>query len=240
MGGIKVNTDAQVQKPNNEIIPGLFACGEVVGGVHGRNRLGGSSLLDCVVFGRVSGKSAAKYCLNTMLSGHGSQNRGSNSQITATISQNGHNTVVSVDPTTKQFSFNVYWDEQHKPQSTPNPSPISIKSSTSTSTTSITSTTTAPTTSTPKSSETVRSFTMEEVAKHNTEKDCWVIVNGKVLDVTSFLKDHPGGKKAILIYAGKDATEEFNMLHKPDVVEKYAPNTVLGVVSNPPKPHSKM
>ncbi|KAJ3192062.1 hypothetical protein HDU67_005641, partial [Dinochytrium kinnereticum] len=59
------------------------------------------------------------------------------------------------------------------------------------------------------------------------EEDCWVIVNGRVLDATHFLKDHPGGKKAILIYAGRDATEEFNMMHKPDVVDKYAPETVI-------------
>ena len=71
-------------------------------------------------------------------------------------------------------------------------------------------------------------YTAEEVAKHNTEKDCWVIVNGQVLDVTSFLSDHPGGKKVIMIYAGRDATEEFNMMHKPDVIEKYAPEVVIG------------
>ena len=73
-----------------------------------------------------------------------------------------------------------------------------------------------------------REIDAAEVAKHNTEKDCWVIVNGQVLDVTKFLPDHPGGKKAILIYAGRDATEEFNMLHKPDVVDKYAPECIIG------------
>ena len=40
-----------------------------------------------------------------------------------------------------------------------------------------------------------------------------VILNGKVYDVTAFMPDHPGGKKAIMLYAGKDASEEFNMLH---------------------------
>jgi len=63
-----------------------------------------------------------------------------------------------------------------------------------------------------------------------------VVVNGQVLDVTGFLKDHPGGKKAILIYAGRDASEEFNMLHKPDVVEKYAPDTIVGKVKPGSKP----
>ena len=69
---------------------------------------------------------------------------------------------------------------------------------------------------------------MEEVAKHTTEDDCWIVVNGDVLDATGFLDDHPGGKRAIMIYAGKDASEEFNMLHEPDVVEKYAPEIVIG------------
>ena len=40
-------------------------------------------------------------------------------------------------------------------------------------------------------------------------------------DVTKFLPDHPGGKKAILMYAGKDATSEFEMLHNPDIIVKY-------------------
>ena len=45
-----------------------------------------------------------------------------------------------------------------------------------------------------------------EVAKHNNDKSCWVIVHGQAYDVTDFLPDHPGGSKIILKYAGKDAT----------------------------------
>jgi len=56
-------------------------------------------------------------------------------------------------------------------------------------------------------------FTKEEVAKNNTEKSCWVILFDKVYDVTTFMVDHPGGKDAIMLFAGKDATEEFDMLH---------------------------
>jgi succinate dehydrogenase/fumarate reductase flavoprotein subunit len=55
MGGLNCAADAAVRTPRNEAIAGLFCTGEVMGGVHGVNRLGGSSLLDCVVFGRVAG-----------------------------------------------------------------------------------------------------------------------------------------------------------------------------------------
>jgi len=60
-----------------------------------------------------------------------------------------------------------------------------------------------------------------ELAKHNTDSDCWVLVGDEVYDVTNFLKDHPGGKKAIMLFAGKDATEEFDMLHDRKVIKKY-------------------
>merc|ERR1719478_786089 len=74
-------------------------------------------------------------------------------------------------------------------------------------------------------------FTVEEVAKHNNKESCWVILDDKVLDVTDFLKDHPGGELAILTFAGKDATEEFNMIHPPDVIDKYLPkDKVLGMI----------
>lgn len=72
---------------------------------------------------------------------------------------------------------------------------------------------------------------MDEVAKHVTKEDCWVVLDGKVLNVTKFLPDHPGGELAILTFAGKDATAEFNMIHPPDVVGKYAPDAVIGDLS---------
>mmetsp|Transcript_64840 Transcript_64840/g.164345 ORF Transcript_64840/g.164345 Transcript_64840/m.164345 type:complete len:82 (+) Transcript_64840:98-343(+) len=65
------------------------------------------------------------------------------------------------------------------------------------------------------------SVTEAEIAKHNTETDCWVVVGDEVYDVTNFMADHPGGKKAIMLFAGKDATEEFDMLHERKVIKKY-------------------
>merc|ERR1719191_2653717 len=73
-------------------------------------------------------------------------------------------------------------------------------------------------------------FSLDEVAKHTTKGDCWVVVAGEVLNVTNFLSQHPGGELAILTFAGKDATEEFNMIHPPDVIPKYAPDAIIGNV----------
>ena len=61
MGGLKINTNTEVLNKNGEVIPGLFAAGEVTGGVHGANRLGGTAVSDFVVFGRIAGQNASDY-----------------------------------------------------------------------------------------------------------------------------------------------------------------------------------
>ena len=61
MGGVTINSATEVLKEDGTVIPGLFAAGEVTGGVHGANRLGGTAVADFVVFGRVAGESAANY-----------------------------------------------------------------------------------------------------------------------------------------------------------------------------------
>lgn len=59
MGGCRIDTQCHVYNENGEIIRGLYACGEVTGGIHGTNRLGGNALSDLIVFGRIAGESAA-------------------------------------------------------------------------------------------------------------------------------------------------------------------------------------
>ena len=63
MGGVKINTQTQVLTEAGEAIPGLYAAGEVTGGVHGANRLGGNAVSDFVVFGRIAGEQAAELAL---------------------------------------------------------------------------------------------------------------------------------------------------------------------------------
>ncbi|CUM57449.1 unnamed protein product [Debaryomyces tyrocola] len=75
----------------------------------------------------------------------------------------------------------------------------------------------------------------EEVQKHNTKEDCWVIIHNKAYDVSDFVDEHPGGSAIILKYAGKNATKAFDPIHPPDTLTKYlAPKHHLGEVSKPP------
>ncbi|GMY11812.1 cytochrome b5 [Fagus crenata] len=52
-------------------------------------------------------------------------------------------------------------------------------------------------------------YTMQEASEHNTKDDCWVVIDGKVYDVTSYLDEHPGGDDVVLVATGKDATDDF-------------------------------
>ncbi|EJT45212.1 fumarate reductase (NADH) [Trichosporon asahii var. asahii CBS 2479] len=208
MGGLEIGTDAAVHDANEKPIPGLFACGELAGGVHGANRLGGSSLLGCVVFGRVAGGSASSYLL------HGLSNQSAAGRLGA-IGDHLLETRVRVDPATKsvnlEFSFGgSSGSSAPAVQAAPAAAP-------------------APAAAAPAEEKTApaekKEYTAEEVAQHNKENDLWVIIDGQVLDVTEFLPDHPGGVKAIMLYAGKDATEEFEMVHPEGVLKKYLPES---------------
>jgi cytochrome b involved in lipid metabolism len=192
MGGLEIDADSVVlTKSTGKPIQGLYAAGEVAGGVHGNNRLGGNSLLDCVVFGRVSGKHACKWILGK--------------DVKATdlmkLSKGG----LSGEVTSSKLAGGSYEDNMNETKKTA-----------------------AGGAAAPAGS--VQGYSMEEVAKHNTEADCWVVVEGQVLNVTNFLSSHPGGALAIVTFAGKDATEEFNMIHPPGVIPKYAPDVVIGVL----------
>lgn len=61
MGGLKINTQAQVLSTDGQAIPGLYAAGEVTGGIHGQNRIGGNAVADIIIFGRQAGSQAAEF-----------------------------------------------------------------------------------------------------------------------------------------------------------------------------------
>jgi len=192
MGGLEVDIDSLVVDQKGKAMPGLYAAGEVAGGIHGNNRLGGNSLLDCVVFGRVAGAHAAKWML------------GADCKPVALNDLSGGGLTGEVKAS--KNAGGAYEDNMN------------------------TGAKAGGAVAAAGGAAAVSGYTLEEVAKHNSKQSCWVVLDGKVLDVTSFLSEHPGGELAILTFAGKDATEEFNMIHPPDVVGKYAPDAIIGVI----------
>lgn len=208
MGGIEINDKAQVLNSEQKPFDGLFACGELAGGVHGANRLGGSSLLGCVVYGRVAGDTASNYLFQQALQGQaaGAARLGqislhldpsSPGKVTVEWANGGAS---GSGPTGQQQSAPAAQAAASKPN---DPKSFTIPE---------------------------KEYTMEEVAKHNTKDDLWVVVKGVVMDLSNWLDEHPGGPQAIMNFMGRDATEEFEMLHDDEVIPKYAPQQVIGRV----------
>ena len=250
MGGIEINDKAEVLNSEGKPFESLYACGELAGGVHGANRLGGSSLLGCVVYGRVAGSSASQYLFQKVITGG-----------ISTASQRLGQISLHIDPSTPG-KISVEWaDGSNASSSDASYSPAAGgKTQEQQSQRSV-----APVmkgdkadSSDPgkvsKPSDPVefkvpeQEYSMEEVAKHNQKDDLWIVVKGIVLDVTNWLDEHPGGPQALFSHMGKDASEglfrlllfmrtfdltlgtEFEMLHDDEVIPKYAANIVIGRV----------
>lgn len=220
MGGVKIDDRTRVLHDENKAFKGLYACGEVAGGVHGHNRLGGSSLLACVVFGRVAADQATSFILQKL-------NNSSNPEpgALARLQQ----VRLHLDPKVPNYLIEILSDG--------NESPITKSTEATSNSNNVKEdmekarTLKKPLSQNSKSQKFSipdKEFTAEEVAKHNKKGDCWCIVKNVILDLTSFLPDHPGGEQSILNFAGKDATESFDMLHEDNVIPRYAKNCVLG------------
>lgn len=212
MGGIEINDKAQILNHEGKPFDGLFACGELAGGVHGANRLGGSSLLGCVVYGRVAGDTASNYLFQKALNNVG----GGVAQRVGQIS-------LHIDPS-QPGKVSVEWGTQGA-SSSGSSQQASLQSAGSSAAAGETKPAGAAPFSIPE-----KEFTLEEVAKHNTKEDLWVVVKGVVMDLSDWLDEHPGGPQAIMNFMGRDATEEFEMLHDDEVIPKYAPSQVIGRV----------
>lgn len=86
-------------------------------------------------------------------------------------------------------------------------------------------------------SPTLRVISLDEIKQHTTDKSCWLVVHGKVYDVTDFLEEHPGGYDIILTSTGKDATQDFEEIGHSNsakkLLEKYLIGTFEGGDSAP-------
>lgn len=231
MGGVGVNDRAQILRDATKApIVNLYAAGEVCGGVHGKNRLGGNSLLDCVVYGREAGKSALElYRPIPQVDGVAVGSVGGATRLATVIAHISPTQTVTVHiDLTGGLGGSASSGVPVSASAVPGGHPDAPEAA-------------GPPGAPPPAAganagakvggaaAASRQITRAEVAKHITREDCWVIVNGKVLDVSEFLPDHPGGAQAILVFAGKDASEEFNMLHAKNVIDKYLPaEKVLG------------
>jgi predicted heme/steroid binding protein len=207
MGGIEINDKAEILNSEGKPFEGLYACGELAGGVHGANRLGGSSLLGCVVYGRVAGDSASNYLFQKTLQG----GIGGAAQRLGQIS-------LHIDPS-QPGKISVEWGSQgaragnqQAQQSQSSAAPVMSSKGDSSDPGKVSKPSKPSEFKVPE-----KEFTMEEVAKHNTKEDLWVVVKGVVMDVSDWLDEHPGGPQAIMNFMGRDATEEFEMLHDDEV-----------------------
>ncbi len=236
MGGVSINDKSEVLDEGDKVINGLFAAGELAGGVHGANRLGGSSLLGCVVYGRVSADAASSYLLQLLSNKKDSAGPAGAtsrlSQISLHIDASHPNKVIvdwgegsgkSKGSKHKGKEFEIeedddddYEEEEEEEEEEEDDDDDEEQAAK------------------PAKGQFViptKEYSMEEIAKHNTKSDCWVVVKGVVLDATHFLEDHPGGVNSIVNFAGKDATTEFAMLHEDRVIPKYAGSCVIGTVA---------
>jgi cytochrome b involved in lipid metabolism len=232
MGGIKINPQGQVFSTQGGKISGLHAIGEVTGGVHGNNRLGGNSLLECAVFGRMVGKhipvqgyrdeslslipslestkvltpklnlSFTELSLHDtpddcLIALHGEifnltsfQDRhpGGSRSITSLCGNDG------TDIFSAAHSSNIlHRVERHSVGHLADKAPKPMVEV-----------------------EALQPISKEMLEAHHSFEDCWMVIHGKVYDLTDFSQNHPGGAYLIQKMAGKDATKTFSVFHHQD------------------------
>lgn len=234
MGGIHIDTQARVLDSENNVITGLYSIGEATGGVHGINRLGGNALTECVVYGRLLGSQLPL------------ANSTTPSQIVTldkTKKSTQHNMkVIATSELQKHTSEQDCWVAVHgkvydltKFLNEHPPGPQSILDYAGTDATEIFDSVHTkdmlddfvPLGVLEGHEVQLKIITNQELAKHTSEKDCWVAVHGKVYNLTNFLDEHPPGAQSILDYAGTDATEIFDSVHTPEMLDEFTPIGIL-------------
>ncbi|KAL2214543.1 cytochrome b2 [Sarocladium strictum] len=75
--------------------------------------------------------------------------------------------------------------------------------------------------------------TLETLSKHNSKSDCWIAVHSKVWDITDFINEHPGGPSVLLKCAGGNATQSFDSVHAPDMLDELPKEKFKGFLEQP-------
>lgn len=81
-------------------------------------------------------------------------------------------------------------------------------------------------------------FTQSDVSSHNKSGSLWIVIDGDVYDITKFQDDHPGGKKILARFAGKDASKPFWKYHNEGILKKYKAQLQIGSLDTKPKAES--
>ena len=171
MGGLEIDPEARVLDTSGKPIDGLFASGEIAGGVHGANRLGGSSLLGCVVFGRVAGDSVSSYLLRGISTGKIAAGRAG--QVAQHLE-----TTVRVHPETQKLDLTFSWGGQQE-QSSGGSAPQAQGTAAAQSAPAAEAPNTAANKPEKGAAKELRQISMDEVAKHDKDDDCWVSIYKK-------------------------------------------------------------
>jgi cytochrome b involved in lipid metabolism len=233
MGGITIDEEGNVLDENGHKIPGLHAAGEVTGGVHGSNRLGGNSLLECTVFGTIVGKKlpiADRHSENDKKPEPEKAKQKELREVSMEELQK-HNTP---DDCWVAIGGMVYDLTDFAPE---HPSGAGAKSihalAGKDGTVAFEAVHSAGLLKEfdddrigpllvgdeDKKPSGDRSITVDELKAHNTTDDCWVAFHGDVFDMTRFAKEHPGGSHLIERLAGSDGTDRFVSVHGKQKLE---------------------
>jgi cytochrome b involved in lipid metabolism len=229
MGGITIDSKGSVLDENGHVIPGLHAAGEVTGGVHGNNRLGGNSLLECTVYGTIVGQ---KLPIREHVSGPSTQSsldtkaRGGKELRDVTMSElQKHNSPEDCWVAIAGVVYDMTDFASEHPAGAQSIHDLAGKDGTDAFQTvhnmglleEFDDDRIGPLIAenvTEEVSSSYRTISLHELQDHNIVDDCWVAFHGEVYDMTRFAKTHPGGSYLIQNLAGSDGTGQFQSHHK--------------------------
>lgn len=229
MGGITIDTEGYVLDDDGNIIPGLHAAGEVAGGVHGYNRLGGNSLLECTVYGTIVGKKIPIKPRSEIVKPPPIDPFAKKKELQQVTMEELkiHNTAEDcwVAILDSVFDFTEFAEEH--PAGAQSIIDLAGKDGTEAFGAvhssrmlddfkdEIIGTLVDSTDSEDEDTHDLRQISEEELKQHDSSEDCWVAFHGEVFDMTGFAATHPGGAHLIQNVAGKDGTDAFSTAHKP-------------------------